>query len=80
MPLLPLAADSFHGSAPEAAKSWLLIEHPGPWPAFGLPDDLPPALADYSARALQHGVRTQLIRRTDRDGRSQSTGPDRPWA
>lgn len=51
------------GTAPEAAVGWLLVEHPGPWPAFGLPPDLPPALARWSARLLEHSVRTQLIRR-----------------
>lgn len=70
MPTPPPAADRFHGSAPEAAKAWLLIEHPGPWPAFDLPADLPRSLTEYSAEALKHGVRTQLIRRTDRLGRS----------
>lgn len=72
------AVDSFHGSAPEAAKAWLLIGHPGPWPAFDLPLDLPRNLAEYSARALAHGVRTQLIRRTDRRGRSAQGGRPRP--
>jgi Sucrase/ferredoxin-like len=74
MPNPTEAGDSFHGSAPEAAKAWLLVEHPGPWPAFDLPQDLPRALADYAAGALAHGVRTQLIRRTDRRGRREQAG------
>lgn len=57
------------GTAPSAAVGWLLIEHPGPWPAFGLPHDVPAPIARFSHRALQHGVRTQLIRRPDRTGR-----------
>jgi hypothetical protein len=78
MPIPVEADDPFHGSAPEAAKAWLLVEHPGPWPAFDLPEDLPPALADYAARALAHGVRTQLIRRTDRRGRRRQGGEEGP--
>lgn len=57
------------GTAPSAALGWLLIEHPGPWPAFGLPHDVPAPVARFSHLALQHGVRTQLIRRPDRTGR-----------
>jgi hypothetical protein len=57
------------GTAPAAARGWLLVEHPGPWPAFGLPADLPAAVARFAERALRHGVRTQLIRRPDRPGR-----------
>jgi len=57
------------GTAPAAALGWLLVEHPGPWPAFGLPPDLPADLAHYSRGALEHGVRTQLIRRPDRTAR-----------
>jgi hypothetical protein len=57
------------GTAPPAAVGWLLIEHPGPWPAFGLPRDVPAAVARFARRALEHGVRTQLIRRPDRTGR-----------
>jgi hypothetical protein len=59
------------GTAPPAAVGWLLVEHPGPWPAFGLPRDLPEALKAYSARALEFGVRTQLIRRPGRSGRAE---------
>ena len=57
------------GTAPSATRGWLLIEHPGPWPAFGLPHDVPAPVARFSHLALQHGVRTQLIRRPDRTGR-----------
>ncbi len=57
------------GTAPAAARGWLLVEHPGPWPAFGMPADLPVAVARFAERALKYGVRTQLIRRPDRSGR-----------
>ncbi|MGH6657386.1 MAG: sucrase ferredoxin [Actinocrinis sp.] len=57
------------GTAPAAAVGWLLIEHPGPWPAYGLPADISAPLAEFSRAALPHGVRTQLIRRPDRTGR-----------
>lgn len=57
------------GTAPAAAAGWLLVEHPGPWPAFGLPRDVPAPVARFAHLALQHGVRTQLIRRPDRTGR-----------
>lgn len=61
------------GTAPTAAVGWLLIEHPGPWPAFGLPYDLPSPIARFANQALEHGVRTQLIRRPDRTGRQVAT-------
>jgi hypothetical protein len=57
------------GTAPATAAGWLLIEHPGPWPAYGLPRDVPAAVARFARLALGHGVRTQLIRRPDRTGR-----------
>jgi hypothetical protein len=56
-------------SAPTATRGWLLIEHAGPWPAFGHPGDLPAGLARAADRLLGEGVRPQLIRRTDRAGR-----------
>lgn len=56
-------------SAPVTTRGWLLIEHPGPWPAFGYPSDLPPGLERAADRLLGDGVRPQLIRRTDRAGR-----------
>lgn len=56
-------------SAPTATAGWLLIEHSGPWPAYGYPADLPDHLATAADRLLRLGVRPQLIRRTDRAGR-----------
>jgi hypothetical protein len=61
------------GTAPSAAVGWLLIEHPGPWPAFGLPHDVPAPVARFALRALEYGVRTQLIRRPDRTGRQAAS-------
>lgn len=50
-------------TAPERAASWLLVEHPGPWPSDELPDDLPAEAAAVLAAATQAGVRPQLVRR-----------------
>ena len=57
------------GTAPTATAGWLLIEHSGPWPAYGYPADLPEHLVTGAERLLRLGVRPQLIRRTDRAGR-----------
>ncbi|WP_018657723.1 sucrase ferredoxin [Actinomadura flavalba] len=53
-------------SATVKPRSWLLIEHPGPWPERieDLPGDGPVATAVRAALAA--GVRPQLIRRTGR--------------
>ena len=69
------AAEPQAGTAPEATAGWLLIEHPGPWPAYGHPPDLPAALAAAADRLLGLGVRPQLIRRTDRPGRRPRGAP-----
>lgn len=52
-----------HATAPERAASWLLVEHPGPWPSDGLPADLPAGVVAVLERATEAGVRPQLIRR-----------------
>ncbi len=57
--------EPLHASAPVAASSWLLLEHPGPWPAGGMPADLPAEVAGVVARAKELGVRPQLVRRVD---------------
>lgn len=67
-------AEPLIGTAPTAAAGWLLIEHPGPWPAFGLPSDVPAPIVRFANQALEHGVRTQLIRRPDRTGRQVGGG------
>jgi hypothetical protein len=57
-------------TAPPRAKAWLALEHPGPWPAFGWPADLPAAAAEVLTVAPAYDVRPQLIRRPDRAGRA----------
>lgn len=77
--------EPLHGSAPETFDSWLLIEHPGPWPAEAVDAPLPRAAAWAWDRALDAGVRPQLIRRT-RERRAAphqvylaSAAGSRPW-
>jgi len=54
--------EPLHGTAPAQGGAWLLIEHPGPWPASGPPPGLPrPAARIWDAAGL--GIRPQLIRR-----------------
>jgi hypothetical protein len=48
------------GSAPENARAWLLIEHPGPWAARPRDIEGIPAF-EYAAARL--GIRVQLIHR-----------------
>ncbi|NUU20508.1 MAG: sucrase ferredoxin, partial [Streptomycetaceae bacterium] len=55
--------ESVLGSAPETCDAWLLIEHPGPWPAYGLPPGMPPETAEFLDRLPVHRVRPQFIRR-----------------
>jgi hypothetical protein len=50
------------GTAPERAASWLLVEHPGPWPSTGWPADLPEPVAAVLEEATRRSVRPQLIR------------------
>jgi len=58
------SSEPLFATAPVKARGWLLIQHPGPWPATGLPDDLPPELHKVAMLAGSAGVRPQLIRRT----------------
>ena len=74
-----LAADAV-ASAPEAARAWLLIEHPGPWAAGELDTaGLPPIAREADAL----GIRVQLIRRVGESGgrvyAAWTAGPA-PWA
>lgn len=55
--------EPLRATAPERAASWLLLEHPGPWPATGLPEDLPVAARQVLVAATEAGVRPQLVRR-----------------
>ena len=72
-------------SAPERAASWLLVEHPGPWPSSGLPDDLPAEAVAVLDAARNAGVRPQLVRRVHHRRRDVATvvlascRPDRRW-
>lgn len=80
-------------SATTKARSWLLIEHPGPWAERIEDTDLPGPIADALGRAGRHGVRVQFIRRPRGrrptpplwicTGFSGDTGPDgrpvTPW-
>ncbi len=72
-------------SAPERASSWLLVEHPGPCPWSGLPDDLPAEAAAVLDAARTAGVRPQLVRRVHHRQRDVATvvlasrRPDRRW-
>jgi len=62
-------------SAPEASRAWLLVEHPGPWPAEATAAELPGRLSAAVATADALGVRVQLIRRP---GRREPWTPERP--
>ncbi len=55
--------EPLQGTAPEGAHSWLLVEHPGPWPSRGLPPDMPSAVTAVWQEILDAGVRPQLVRR-----------------
>lgn len=73
------------GTAPERAASWLLLEHPGPWPSTGWPADLPRAAVDVLDAAAELSVRPQLIRPLRERGRGghavivASCRPGRRW-
>ncbi len=54
--------EPLHGTAPERAASWLLVEHLGPWPSSAQPTDLPPEVVEVVERATAAGVRPQLVR------------------
>lgn len=58
-------------TATEKARSWLLIEHPGPWPERIEQLTEPEPIAAAVRAAARLGVRPQLIRRT---GRRRSVG------
>jgi hypothetical protein len=62
-------------TAPEASRAWLLIEHPGPWPAEPTEAEQPGRLGTLVSAAATLGVRVQLIRRP---GRRTPLRPDDP--
>jgi hypothetical protein len=53
-------------SAPEASRTWLLIEHPGPWPHEAADAVLPAPLHALVGSAVEFGIRVQMIRRPGR--------------
>jgi Sucrase/ferredoxin-like len=59
-------AEAAVGTAPEQARSWLLIEHDGPWPAEATEAALPGVLGKLALAGQELGVRVQLIRRPGR--------------
>ncbi|MBW8805608.1 MAG: hypothetical protein JF587_17420 [Catenulisporales bacterium] len=68
------AREPMADTAPPRARAWLAVEHPGPWPAFGWPADLPAAAAEMLTVAPAYDVRPQLIRRPDRTRRGPHSG------
>ncbi|WP_067481982.1 sucrase ferredoxin [Actinomadura hibisca] len=64
-------------SATTKARSWLLVEHPGPWPERIEQLPGPSPVADLVRAAQAAGVRPQLIRRT---GRRRATPPVQVYA
>lgn len=80
--------ESAVATAPVRGGGWVLVEHPGPWPAFGLPADIPDSVAELTGRLLARQIRPQLIRRVH-DRRRQGPwqvyvgwargGPDEVW-
>lgn len=68
-------------------RSWLLLEHPGPWGRFALPDSrLPDGFGDeLRMRAAASDVRVLLIRRPGRTAEGSTgafairSGPEEPW-
>jgi hypothetical protein len=68
-------------------RSWLLIEHPGPWGRFALAGGrLPEGLGeDLRMRSASSGVRVLLIRRPGRPAEASPrafairSGPEEPW-
>ncbi|MGI5327752.1 sucrase ferredoxin [Actinomadura nitritigenes] len=64
-------------SATAKARSWLLIEHPGPWPERVADLAGPDPVAEAVRTAQAAGVRPQLIRRP---GRRRATPPIQVYA
>ncbi|MER6947933.1 sucrase ferredoxin [Nonomuraea sp. NPDC000554] len=75
-------------SATVGARLWLLIEYAGPWPSHLESFELPEKISELVRRALERGVRPQLIRRPGRRTRPPGQGirvlvgygaGDNPW-
>ncbi|MEW9549351.1 sucrase ferredoxin [Nonomuraea sp. NPDC050783] len=61
-------------SATAGARLWLLIEYPGPWPSHLESFELPEEISELVRRALERGIRPQLIRRPGRRTRQRDQG------
>ncbi|PZG22470.1 sucrase ferredoxin [Nonomuraea aridisoli] len=61
-------------SATVGARLWLLIEYPGPWPSHLESLALPGPISELVRRALDRGIRPQLIRRPGRRTRPRDQG------
>lgn len=61
-------------SATVGARLWLLVEYAGPWPSHLESFDLPEDVSELVRRALDRGVRPQLIRRPGRRARQREQG------
>lgn len=68
------------GTAPERARSWLLIEYDGPWPADEADAALPGPLSKLAVRGTELGLRVQLIRRPARRRARADEGPGKTGA
>ena len=75
-------------SATVGARLWLLVEYAGPWPSHLESFELPEEISELVRRALERGIRPQLIRRPGRRTRQREQGirvlvahavGDRPW-
>ena len=66
-------------SAPEAARAWLLVEHPGPWAAEPAETPLPAPLDGLVTFADALGIRVQMIRRPGRRPASDVRGVFAGW-
>jgi hypothetical protein len=64
-------------SATERTRAWLLIEHPGPWAGRLEDSALAAPVSRALARAREHAVRVQLIRRP---GRRRAVPPIQVYA
>lgn len=54
--------EPLRATAPEGAASWLLVEHPGPWPPDAHPSDVPRQVVRVLEDAAAAGIRPQLVR------------------
>ncbi|MEV4807464.1 sucrase ferredoxin [Nonomuraea sp. NPDC049421] len=75
-------------SATVGARLWLLVEYTGTWPSRLENFELPQEISELVRRALERGIRPQLIRRPGRRTRQREQGirvlvgyaaGERPW-